>query len=274
MTNIILFGNQPLASWVVDTIQKSNALNLIGVVTEDTNRDFSHHKIDLPALYEYASNNNIPILDDSQLILELEQRPIMGLTVRWPKLIKEDVINKFEHGILNFHGGFLPRWRGLNIPTHVIMEGATHSGATLHYLDKHIDTGPILARQNFEVNSQMTAYDIFLKTQSTLQSLFLDNIDNINLGKEAATNQQIFLNNGEVAQSYSSNHAQGNRSFHFSDEPYILERAARAFEFPGYERAYIEIGNQKIYITPEKSSKVRNNTALSDPFKSNRKKKK
>lgn len=273
MTNIILFGNQPLASWVVDTIQKSNTLNLVGVVTEDTNRDFSHHNIDLPALYKYASNNSIPILDDSQLILELEQRPIMGLTVRWPKLIKEDVINRFEKGILNFHGGFLPRWRGLNIPTHVIMEGATQSGATLHYLDKDIDTGPILARQSFAVDNQMTAYGVFLKTQSTLQSLFLDNINKINLGKEAATNQQTFLDNGEVTQSYSSNHAQGNRSFHFSDETYLLERAARAFEFPGYERSYIVIGNQKIYLTPEKSSKIRNNTALIDPFKNNRKEK-
>jgi methionyl-tRNA formyltransferase len=47
-------------------------------------------------------------------------------------------------GAINVHGGLLPRYRGANILNWAIIEGATKTGVTAHYMTEGIDEGDVI----------------------------------------------------------------------------------------------------------------------------------
>jgi methionyl-tRNA formyltransferase len=53
-------------------------------------------------------------------------------------------------GTLNMHPGLLPEYRGLSSVFWAVLEGG-EVGATLHFIDEGIDTGPIVARRSVPV---------------------------------------------------------------------------------------------------------------------------
>src|SRR5690606_10361476 len=122
----------------------------------------------------------------------------------------------FEHGIVNFHGGVLPRYRGVNIANHVILEGATEGGATLHLVDSGIDTGPIIDRDTFQISDTDTAYDVFRRTQETLMELFRRNITGLLEGTFKTVNQNSFVERGERPSLYKKGDEQPFRNLNLS----------------------------------------------------------
>ena len=69
-------------------------------------------------------------------------------------ILKHNIINKFKYGIINFHPGDLPYYRGCSAPEWQLYEG-NDIVSTCHLIDEGIDSGPILAKKklNFEYNS-------------------------------------------------------------------------------------------------------------------------
>lgn len=69
----------------------------------------------------------------------------VGLSVLFAHILKADVLQLFPRGVLNVHPGYLPFNRGRNAQIWGIVDG-TPVGATLHYMDEGVDTGPIVER--------------------------------------------------------------------------------------------------------------------------------
>jgi methionyl-tRNA formyltransferase len=69
-------------------------------------------------------------------------------------------LNLFPNGIINFHPGDLPEYRGCNAPEWQILEGNSVI-CTAHLLDEGIDTGPIIKKKElalkYESYSKMRA---------------------------------------------------------------------------------------------------------------------
>ena len=61
-------------------------------------------------------------------------------------LIRQAVLDVPKEGVLNCHSGILPAYRGMDVVEWAILE-AEHApaiGLTLHFMDRGVDTGPIL----------------------------------------------------------------------------------------------------------------------------------
>jgi len=56
-----------------------------------------------------------------------------------------------RHGAVNIHGGLLPQYRGGHVMQWAILNGEKESGATLHYMDSGVDTGPIIDTVRFPI---------------------------------------------------------------------------------------------------------------------------
>jgi len=65
-------------------------------------------------------------------------------------IISDSIIKKFNLGILNFHPGLLPKYRGCSAPEWQIYEGQKIY-STCHIIDKDIDTGDILEIKELKV---------------------------------------------------------------------------------------------------------------------------
>ena len=60
------------------------------------------------------------------------------------KIITAELINAFPMRIMNIHPALLPAFPGLNVQKKALEYGARFSGATVHFVDEGIDTGPII----------------------------------------------------------------------------------------------------------------------------------
>jgi len=63
----------------------------------------------------------------------------------WRNLIREPIISRYHRRIINLHGSFLPWNRGA-YPNLFSWVENTPKGASIHYVDSGIDTGPIIMR--------------------------------------------------------------------------------------------------------------------------------
>lgn len=73
-------------------------------------------------------------------------------------IIRNEIINSFELGILNFHPGDLPFYRGCSAPEWQLYENKNII-STCHLIDEGIDTGKIVAKIQLEVS--FDSYELF-----------------------------------------------------------------------------------------------------------------
>ena len=72
-------------------------------------------------------------------------RPDLILSIRFSLIFPQWLIEQPTHGVINVHPGRLPAYGGLFAPFRQMLHGETELGCTVHYVDRGIDTGPILA---------------------------------------------------------------------------------------------------------------------------------
>ena len=113
----------------------------------------------------YADTNNgrptgFPDYDMGIAFLYGHKIPAQELTKRW----------------INGHSGPLPEFRGRDLAYRAIMQGATHFGASIHYMDAELDTGPLIEVDRFPIKPRHTAGDLVLRSHRALIRLFRKHI--------------------------------------------------------------------------------------------------
>lgn len=99
--------------------------------------------------------------------------------------------------IINFHYGYLPRYRGMNIPTWVIYNKEPFTGVTWHYVTAEVDRGEIIAQQKIFLNDDITAYEVVRTGMQVGVELFMDFIPKLLeyrlSGKAITANETIYF---------------------------------------------------------------------------------
>jgi methionyl-tRNA formyltransferase len=106
-----------------------------------------------------------------------EQRFDFGLSYRYKKIIRQDVIDYFLVKLINMHISFLPWNRGSDPNLWSYIDN-TPKGVTIHRIDGGIDTGDILLQQevhiDLEKDTLRTSYD---KLSQAIECIFIANVD-------------------------------------------------------------------------------------------------
>ncbi|OGK42478.1 hypothetical protein A2954_01385 [Candidatus Roizmanbacteria bacterium RIFCSPLOWO2_01_FULL_37_12] len=97
--------------------------------------------------------------------------PDIIIAAFWGYILKPELINLTKIGCINFHPGFLPYNRGMNPNVWPFIE-STPAGVSLHFIDKGIDTGDIIAQKKIEIEPVDTAGSLEKKTWNSLLILF------------------------------------------------------------------------------------------------------
>ena len=99
------------------------------------------------------------------------------LLIGWMKLLSEQFIAQWENRILNIHPSLLPSYEGcmdMNIHKAVIDRGCKVTGATLMFVDKGADTGPIIAQIPVIVQDNDTPDELKERVQNAEKDLFIE----------------------------------------------------------------------------------------------------
>lgn len=80
------------------------------------------------------------------------QRPDLIISVRYRRILREQVIAIPRLGVINLHSGILPSYRGVMATFWAMLQDELQIGTTLHRIvDAGIDTGPVI-----EINRRAT----------------------------------------------------------------------------------------------------------------------
>ncbi len=122
----------------------------------------------------YAKNNSIPYLIVNTNIRNYENKIFEALRKRkitficlagYMKIISNNFIKKFQNKIINIHPSLLPKFKGLNTFNRVLKNNEKKTGCTVHYVNEKLDSGRIIARKSFYINSFDNEKTLKNKTQ-------------------------------------------------------------------------------------------------------------
>ena len=88
------------------------------------------------------------------------------------KIIPELIVNTYLGKIINIHPSLLPKYPGLNTYEKVIKNKDQYHGATVHFVTKDLDEGPIILQGSFSVREGMTKAELENFTHKTEYIIF------------------------------------------------------------------------------------------------------
>lgn len=97
------------------------------------------------------------------------------ISVHWDKIFTRDELKAPKEGCLNLHNSYLPWNRGAHACTWAIADQTPH-GATMHWLDEGVDTGPIFHRERLQVREGETADELYQRTAELEVKVFTESM--------------------------------------------------------------------------------------------------
>lgn len=79
------------------------------------------------------------------------------------QILRYSVCKKFPYRAINIHNAYLPDFGGLDASFEVLYEEVRTSGATIHHVDKGIDTGKIIAQEKITVSKDDTVFSLNIR---------------------------------------------------------------------------------------------------------------
>lgn len=77
----------------------------------------------------------------------LEHRVDLVCLAGYMRLLSAQFIEAFRGRIINIHPSLLPAFPGLNAQAAALEHGVRWTGCTVHFVDEHLDAGPIISQQ-------------------------------------------------------------------------------------------------------------------------------
>lgn len=142
-------------------LQRENH-DLIGVVTDEGAKESRNQIKDFAKI---ASLNKVPLIESSsnknilKFLKEFDNLEI-GISVNHRNIISSSVLDLFRHGVLNLHGGDLPRFKGNACQAWAIINGESRIGACVYRMEPDLlDTGKILSRRYLDLKVETKIQD-------------------------------------------------------------------------------------------------------------------
>ncbi len=166
-------GTPEFAVGILDTIIKNN-YEVVGVLTAADKPAGRGQKIKYSAVKEYALENNLKLLQptnlkDETFLAELKSLNANLQVVVAFRMLPEVVWKMPKLGTFNLHASLLPNYRGAAPINWAIINGETKTGVTTFFIDDKIDTGAmILSKETpiYEIENARELHDRLLKIGS------------------------------------------------------------------------------------------------------------
>lgn len=138
-----------------------SGVNIVGVMGPKKNHnmfnDFRNFVIKRGLNYIDYDELDEPQLIEKVKALDVDAAVVCSFNYKIPKVL----IDSVKDGFMNVHPSMLPKYRGGNPYSRVIMNGETETGITIHFMDENFDTGDIIAQKAYHIHSKATMGTLF-----------------------------------------------------------------------------------------------------------------
>lgn len=145
---IVFMGTPEFAVGILDSILKNN-YDVVGVITAADKPAGRGQKIKYSAVKEYALENNLRLLQPTNLKDESFLDELKSLNANLQIIVAFRMLPKVvweipKLGTFNLHASLLPNYRGAAPINWAIINGETKTGVTTFFIDDKIDTGAMI----------------------------------------------------------------------------------------------------------------------------------
>lgn len=114
-----------------------------------------------------------------------EARVDLVVLAGFMRILKGDFMRTFEGRVVNVHPSLLPSFPGLEAWRQALEHGVKVTGATVHFVDQGVDSGPIIAQETVRVLEDDTPERLRTRIQEVEHRLYPAAIGAIARGKVA-----------------------------------------------------------------------------------------
>ena len=181
--NVAIIGRSELLFETALLIQKHHKIKLIVTSKETqeytkTSTDFKQLADDLGATFIYTTDINKGFLKD----VVINEKIQIGISVNYNVIIKQEIIDLFRLGILNAHGGDLPRYRGNACQAWAILNGEKKIGLCIHKMvGNKVDHGDIIEKKYFHIDIKTKIIDVYRWMNKFIPQMFLESISKLEI---------------------------------------------------------------------------------------------
>ena len=192
--NIVFMGTPEFSVPTLDLLVK-NKFNVVKVYTQPPKKSKRGQKINPSPIEEYCKKNKISFRNPEILNTQEELKIFKELSanliivVAYGKIIPKNFLNLIKFGFINIHASLLPKWRGAAPIQRAIMNGDKKIGVSIMKIQEKLDSGPILASKEFELDKNENHGEIEKKLSLEGANLLIESLKSIENGNSKLVDQ-------------------------------------------------------------------------------------
>lgn len=134
--------------------------NILGVISNhDVLRDITE-KFNIPFHYIPAEGKERTAHEAEVLARIRQYQPEFLVLAKYMRILSPEFVGNFPDRIINIHHSFLPAFVGANPYNQAYQRGVKIIGATAHFVNDHLDEGPIIVQDVFPVDHTHSAQEM------------------------------------------------------------------------------------------------------------------
>jgi len=106
------------------------------------------------------------------------------------RILKNHIIKTAKYGVLNSHPAILPKYQGLDCVGWAILNGDS-VGATVHFIDEGVDTGPILIQESIDYSDCTKLIEVRIKAMKKCAELVIKSLIGLEFGSIKSIPQDL-----------------------------------------------------------------------------------
>jgi methionyl-tRNA formyltransferase len=162
----VFFGSGAFAVPILEAAVKSADVDVVAVVSAPDRPVGRHGTLTAVPVANLARELGLSLLQPTRLrdrsaIDEVRALDAgLGVAADYGRIVPRELVDAPPRGILNVHPSLLPRHRGATPIPATILEGDVRTGVTIIRMDPGLDTGPIVAADDWQLDGTETAPEL------------------------------------------------------------------------------------------------------------------
>ena len=198
LPNIVFFGSDAICLPVLNYLKHEAAGECVlrAVVSQPDRRQGRGKKLQPNPVAAWATENGVELLQPEKPTRELAdwmvaEATTVALVMAYGHFLQKSLREAAQHGMLNFHGSLLPKYRGASPVETALAAGDAEAGVGLMQVVKEMDAGGVADFETVRIGEQDTGPELRVKVGEAVVPLLRRNLAAMLTGDLQFTEQDL-----------------------------------------------------------------------------------